>query len=385
MQEDIATAQSIPELPQQPIVPTLHNEDKKTHGKGIVFAFAALLTVVVLVILGVFYAVDRNVSQESAVTETSSRVIHIGLSLDDIGEVRWIKERDLMTQQVQAKGASVTTLVANSDDNTQIAQIQNFISQKADVIIIVAHNAQALSGVIDQAHKAGIKIIAYDRMILNSNPDLYLSFDSVKVGELAAQYVMAAVSKTIAVPNVAFVGGSETDNNAVLVKKGAMTILNPLIKAEKAKLVFDQFTTNWDPTTAYKNLNTFLNNGGKVDAIVASNDGTAGGVVQALKEHKLAGKVPVSGQDAELTAIKRLIDGTQTITLYKPIAALADKAIESAISMANGKAPKTTGVINNGKVNVPSYLMDPIPVTKDTIKNTVIKDGFYSTKDIYGN
>jgi ABC-type xylose transport system substrate-binding protein len=164
-----------------------------------------------------------------------------------------------------------------------------------------------------------------------------------------------------------------------------MSVLDPLVKAGKAKLAFDQYTPNWDAQTAYENLKAFLDKGGKVDAAVVSNDGMATGVTQALKEHGLAGKVPVSGQDAELTAIKRLIDGTQTITLYKPITTEAERAVEGAIDLANGKAPQTTGVMNNGKIDVPAFLINPVPVTKDTIKETVIKDGFYSAEDVYGN
>jgi D-xylose transport system substrate-binding protein len=382
-EENTTIAQPSPELVQQPVVPATQSNEK-THGKPFAIVLVVLLAVI-LVAVGVFYFLNKNSSQKSSVPTTPTKVIHIGLSLDTLAEARWAKDRDLMTQDAQAKGASVVTLVANNDDNTQIAQIQNFIAQKMDVIIIIAHNAQALSDVIDQAHKAGIKIIAYDRMILNSNPDLYVSFDSVKVGEFAAQYVMAAVSRTVAVPNVVFIGGSPTDHNATLVRDGAMSVLDPLVKAGKAKLVFDQYTDDWNPTIAYGNLEVLLNKGEKVDAIVSSNDGMATGVVKALAERGLAGKVPVSGQDADLTAVKRLVDGTQAVTLYKPIASEAERAIEGAIDLATGKTPQTNGVMSNGKIDVPSYLINPIPVTKDTIKTTVIKDGFYSSKDVYGN
>jgi D-xylose transport system substrate-binding protein len=378
-----AAIQPAPAVSQPPASAPAQGEAKKPHGKRMVILIT-LLIVAVLAGLSIFYILSARTSQKAEIGESQPPKISIGFSLDSISIARWIKDRDLITQKAQSLGASVVTLVANSDDATQVSQIQNLISQKVKVIIIVAHNANALSGVIDQAHKAGIKVIAYDRMILNSSPDLYVSFDSTKVGELAAQYVMAAVPKTVTVANVAFVGGSPTDNNATLVRNGAMSVLDPLVKADKAKLVFDQYTPNWDAQTAYNNLKAFLDKGGKLDAAVVSNDGMATGVIQALKEHGLAGKVPVSGQDAELTAIKRLVDGTQTISLYKPIATEAERAVVGAIDLANGKIPETNGVMNNGKTNVPSYLINPIPVTKDTIKDTVIKDGFYSTENIYG-
>ena len=391
MPEDLTTQQSAT-TPQPsvsapaptPVTQPLPNEPKKSHGKGVFVALLVLLVVIILAGLGIFYLLGSTGSQKTASAPAQNPSIRIGLSLDSLAIARWAKDRDDMTEKAESLGATMTTLVANGDDATQISQIQNFITQKVNVIIIVAHNAQALSAVIDQAHKAGIKVIAYDRMILNSSPDLYVSFDSTKVGRDEAQYVMNAVPKTVAVANVAFVGGSPTDNNATLVRNGAMSVLDPLVKAGQAKIVFDQFTTDWDANLAYKNLNTFLNTGVKIDAAVVSNDGMATGVVQTLKEHGLAGKVPVSGQDADLTAIKRLVDGTQTVSLYKPIALEADQAIISAVDMANGKVPKTTGVMNNGKIDVPSYLIDPIPVTKDTIKSTVIKDGFYTNDEVYG-
>jgi D-xylose transport system substrate-binding protein len=346
----------------------------------------AVLGLIIALIIGVGVGFSQKDKFFPSPGKTKpSTNIRIGLSMDTLKELRWTKDRDLMTAKAAELGATVTTLVADGDDKTQISQIQNFITQKVDVIVVIAHNGKALSAVVDEANKAGIKVIAYDRMIMNSNLDMYISFDSTKVGEYAAKYVLAAVPKTVAVPLVAFIGGSETDNNASIIRNGAMKILNPLIKSGKAKLTYDQqFTKDWNPDIAYKNLKKYLDAGGKVDAVVASNDGTAFGAIQALKEHGLAGKVPVSGQDAELSAVKRLVDGTQTISCYKPIAALANQTIEAAVDFASGKTPKTNGTMNNEKIDVPSFLIDPVPVTKDTIKDTVIKDGFYTTAEVYG-
>jgi D-xylose transport system substrate-binding protein len=357
--------------------------------KGSILLIVPVIIVVAILALVGYILVSNNVIKLAlpgqGAAATPAPTMRIGLSMDTLKELRWSKDRDLMTQRAGELGASVIPLVADGDDKTQISQIENLISQKVDVLIVIAHNAKALSGVVDEAHKAGIKVIAYDRMILDSDLDLYISFDSIKVGADSAQYVMAAVPKTVTVANVAFIGGSPTDNNATLVKQGAMSVLDPLIKSGKVKLVYDQFTTNWDPDIAYKNFNQFLNGGGKVDAVVASNDGTAMGAIQALTEHGLAGKVPVSGQDAELAAVKRLMAGTQTITLYKPLKALAYSAAENAVAIVKGKALTTNSKVNNGKIDVPSVLIDPVPVTKDNIKDTVVKDGFYTSSDVYGS
>ncbi len=348
-----------------------------------------IILVVMLILLSAVVGIGytqrfRFTPQKASQKSQPGKLIRIGLSMDTLKELRWAKDRDLMTQKAQELGATVIPLIADGDDKTQISQIENLITQKVDVIIVIAHNAKALSDVVNKAHNEGIKVIAYDRMITDSHLDMYISFDSSQVGNYSAQYVMNAVPKSVSVANVAFVGGSETDNNAFLVQKGAMSVLDPLVASKKAKLVYQQFTKDWNPDEAYKNLIKFLDAGGKIDAVVASNDGTAFGAIEALKAHGMAGKVPVSGQDAELAAVKRLIDGTQTVTLYKPIRLLADSAIESAVALAEGKIPTTNGTLNNGKIDVPSYLIDPIPVTKDNIKDTVIKDGFYTSQDVYG-
>ena len=318
----------------------------------------------------------------SSVT-SSGKLTRIGLSLDTLKELRWQKDRDLMQERAKQLGVSLDVLVAEEDDAVQIDQIENFISQKVDVIIVVAHNATALSPVIAEAHAAGIPVIAYDRMITKADIDAYISFDSEKVGKYAAEYVMKAVPEDISPVKIAYVGGAETDNNALLVKKGALSVLDPLVAQGKAKIVFDQATADWKPEVAYKNLKTFLDAGGQVDAVVAANDGTAFGAIRALKEHGLAGQVPVSGQDAELPAIKRLVDGTQTVTSYKPIRTLAYQAVATAVAMAEGKTFDMNATVNNGTKDVPSFLIDPIPVTKENIEETVVKDGYHSLHDIY--
>lgn len=316
-------------------------------------------------------------------TMAPEKTVRIGLSLDTLKELRWQKDRDLMQAEAKKLGATLDTVVSEEDDATQINQIESFISQKMDVIVVVAHNAAALVPVITEARAAGIKVIAYDRMITGADVDAYISFDSEKVGQYAAQYVMQAVPKEKNPVRVAYVGGSETDNNALLVRKGAMSVLDPLIANQTATLVFDQPTTDWKPDQAYRNLKAFLDAGNTVDAVVAANDGTAFGAIQALKEHGLAGTVPVSGQDAELPAIRRIVEGTQTISSYKPIRLLARQAMNAAVSLVNTGTFETNASISNGKNDVPSFLIDPIPVTKDNIKETVVKDGYHSLKDIY--
>jgi len=339
------------------------------------------LAIIVLVGIGLGARTFTTTSKPAA----PARIVRIGLSLDTTKIDRWSKERDIMTQKASAAGATLTTAIADGNSQTQASQIENFISQKVDAIIIVAVDANALGTAISDAKKAGIKVIDYDRLTFKSSPDLYISFDSTKVGQIEAQYVVDAIPKSVSVPKIAFVGGSPTDNNATLVRNGAMSVLNPLIDANQAKLVYDKFTPDWNSSDAYAGIKQYLDNGGTLDAVVCSNDGMAGGVVKALKEHGLDGKVPVSGQDGDLSAIQRIVDGTQTVSAYKPGKSLADAAITAAIALTEGKAATSNGTTDNQTTQVSSYLLDPVAVTKSNIQQTVVKDGVYTTEQVNGS
>ncbi len=340
------------------------------------------IIVAAVVIAGIWWTMASRPASNKAADVTPT--FRIGLSLDTYKELRWAHDRDLIAARAKSLGGAVTTLVADSDDKTQVAQIENLIAQKVDVLIIVPHDANAVAPTIAEAHKAGIKVIAYDRLILDSDLDAYVTFDSTLIGKYQAQYVMKAISSSIKTPNVALVGGSDTDNNAVLVHQGVMGVLNPLVTSGKARIVYDQYTPDWSADAAFTSIDNFLTKGGKLDAVIAANDGTAGGVIKALKAHGLDGKVPVSGGDAELPAVQRLVSGTQTVTVYTPFSEEAYKAVDLAYQYVKHQTPTTNGLTNNGQKDVPSFLLDSTPVTKDNIKQTVIKDGFYTSNEVYG-
>lgn len=342
-----------------------------------------LVGILLLTLLGATAYYFFGSKEDTNITQTPEKIVRIGLSLDTLKTQRWTVERDIMTAKALEQGAVVTTLVAEGDDAKQISQIENFISQKVDVIIVVPHDTTAQNEVLARAQAAGIKVINYDRLTQGSTPDLYLSFDSIKVGEVGARYVIDAISDTIEVPDVAYLAGSPNDNNAHLVSRGVMSVLDPLVASGTINLVYNEFTTEWSPDVAYKNLKAFLNNGGHVDAVITASDAIAYGAIQALAEHDLAGKVPVSGQDGELQAMQRMLKGTQTVSAYKPGRLLAEKAVTEALLFANGQNPETNATMNNGFMDVPSYLIDPIAVTKDNIDSTVIADGTYTRGQVY--
>jgi D-xylose transport system substrate-binding protein len=307
--------------------------------------------------------------------------IVIGFSMDTLKEERWQRDRDEVVKAAEKLGAKVLVQAANGNDALQNSQAENLLTQGVDVLLVAPHNGKTAATIVEAAHKAGVPVIAYDRLILDSDLDLYVTFDPVRVGELQGEYAVKRRPKG----NYVLIGGAPTDNNALLLREGQMKFLKPSVDKGDIKIVSDQWARDWQPIEALKimeNALTRVNN--QVDAVVASNDGTAGGAIQALSEQKLAGKVLVTGQDAELAACQRIVAGTQTMTIYKPIPLLGGKAAEVAVLLARKQAvPDPTKPVKNGKKDVPSILLEPIPVDKDNLLDTVIKDGYHKLENVY--
>ena len=337
----------------------------------LVFVFAAI-------VLCTIYFLNRELVLKQNYLANQKPII-IGFSMGTTREERWFKDRDFFVQRAQELGATINVSLSDYDVEKQILQIENMISQGASVIVVIPADSEKIWPAIEKAKEAGVKVIAYDRLIKNTDIDLYISFDNVKIGELQAESILAVINHG----NFAYIGGSPNDNNATLLKQGTMNILNPLIKNGSIKLVVDSFTEDWKPDLAYKTIEKYLDSGSSLDAVVAANDGTAFGAIRELQERGLAGKIPVSGQDAELSAAQRIVAGTQTSTVYKPINALASKAAEMAVDMASGQSVSTNSTIDNGKDLVPSYYLLPIIVNKDNMMDTIIKDGFHTYEEVY--
>ncbi|PJE53361.1 xylose-binding protein [Marinomonas polaris DSM 16579] len=304
----------------------------------------------------------------------------IGLLMSDLRLERWQKDRDLFTEAAESMGAKVYTQSANGDANTQISQIENMISRGVDVLVIVPENGEVLGNVLAEAKAEGIKVLAYDRLIKFADIDLYVSFDNIRVGEMQAEALLKRKPKG----NYFLMGGSPTDNNAKMFRQGQMNVLQPAIDSKKINIVGDQWAMGWSAEAALNIMENGLTaNANKIDAVVASNDSTAGGAIQALAAQGLSGKVVISGQDADLAAMRRIVAGTQTMTVYKPISKLAKTSAEMAVKLARGEKIKVNGQVNNGKKDVDAVLLTPISVTKDNLDSTVIADGFHSRNDVY--
>ena len=304
----------------------------------------------------------------------------IGFSIDDLRLERWTRDRDYFTQAADKLGAKVYVQSADASEQRQIAQIENLISRGVDVLVIVPYNATVLNNAIREAKKAKIKVLSYDRLILNADIDAYISFDNKTVGELQARSLVQLKPKG----NYYLLGGAPTDNNAKMLREGQLKVLAPLIDKGDIKVVGQQWVKDWSASEAMAIVeNALTANGNKIDAVVASNDATAGGAIQALASQKLAGKVAVSGQDADLAAVRRVIAGTQSMTVYKPLKEIASSAARLAVQLVRNEKPAYNAKLANGFKQVDTILLKPILLNKANV-DMLVKDGFYTQSQLAG-
>lgn len=312
----------------------------------------------------------------------------IGLSFSDFATERWARERDEMTKILTDGGFDVVSQEANHDAKLQNDQIKNMVTQGAKVLIVVAEDGDAAATAVDEVAKKGVKVIAYDRLIKSAKIAAYVSFDNVDVGRNQAKGVLAVKDSG----NFVLLGGSPTDNNAHLFRKGQMEVLEPLIKAKKITVVSDQWVENWDAANAKKLMENILTaTGKKFDAVVASNDGTALGALEAMRTAGMAGKVPISGQDATEAGCNSIARGELTVTILKDTRKLTPLASELAMKLAKGE--KNLGLTNaklseltgdkNKAGDVPCKFLQVFQVTKDNLKKLVVDSGFQSYEGVY--
>ena len=312
----------------------------------------------------------------------------VGLSFSDFATERWARERDEMSKLLKDAGYEVLVQEANHDAKLQNDQIKNMVTQGAKVIIVVAEDGDSAATAVEDVAKKGVKVIAYDRLIKTAKIAAYVSFDNVDVGRNQAKGVLAVKSSG----NFVLLGGSPTDNNAHLFRQGQMEVLNPLIKSGKIKVVADQWVENWDPANAKKLMENILTaTGKKFDAVVASNDGTALGALEAMKTTGLAGKVPISGQDATEAGCNSIARGELTVTILKDTRKLTPLASELAVKLAKGeknlglsdfKLAELTGD-SKKKGQVPCKFLKVFQVTKTNLKELVVDSGFQTYEGVY--
>jgi D-xylose transport system substrate-binding protein len=319
---------------------------------------------------------------------SKDKPIKIGLSISDFETERWPVEEAIMKKLAKERGAVLISQQANHDAKLQNDQIENMILQGVDVLIIIAEDGAAAASAVAEAARDGIPSIAYDRLVKSDKLSAYISFDNVEVGRTQARGILEKVNKG----RFALLGGSPTDNNAILFRKGQMEVLQPLIDKGDIIVVADQWVENWAPANATRIMENVLTaEANKVDAVVASNDGTALGALQAMKAQGLAGKVPISGQDATAAGCKSIVEDELTMTVYKDVRLLSPMAIDMAITLA--KKEPIEGLQNftleeltldkSLKGKVPCKFLKVVGVNKDNVYEEIVKSGFQSYDDIY--
>lgn len=304
--------------------------------------------------------------------------IKIGLSFDSLVIERWYREQDAFVAQATELGAQVYVQNANGEVAKQIEQIQYFIKNDMDAIVVIAIDGDALTPVISKAKEAGIKVIAYDRLINNANADLYISFDNAEIGQLLTNELLENTKEN---GNVIAIFGPYTDNNAKIIE----TEFNKLVADKKINIVKRVYAKNWKSEEAFYAVSSWINQGNEVDTVFCGNDDLAGEAIRALAEKRMAGKVCVIGQDGDLSACQRVVEGTQEMTIYKDVIKMAKLAAQYAVDLVNHKEIEGMETINDGSYEIPCYLLNPIKVTKENMDEVIIKSGFHQREEVYLN
>ena len=313
------------------------------------------------------------------VLSAQESAVHIGVLLDDVKLERWQRDSKLLQSHAHERGARITVKDAEASDSLQLQQAMQLLDSGINVLIVVPHDAEKAAAIVQAAERKHVPVISYDRLIKNSAVSLYISFDNLQVGRLQASALLSLAPSG----NFFLLEGATSDNNAHQIEKGHRLVLKPAEDSGHVTVIDEAWCPQWNQQDAYDaTVAALKKSDGKLAAVVAANDDTAAGAVQALAERKLAGKVPVSGQDADLAAIVRIIRGTQTMTVYKPLGPLAKRAIDAAVTLAHGGKVGATESFQNGSLSVPAILLQPIAVDQRNLGATVISDGFHSADEI---
>ncbi len=302
----------------------------------------------------------------------------IGLVLDSYVSDRWYLDKKLIMEKVKELGGECIVQVANGDPTEQVNISKKLIQQGVKVLIVVAVDAVKSAEIVAIAKAAHVPVISYDRLIMSSDIALYLSYNNTKVGEQQAQYML----DRFPTGKYVLLNGPVSDNNAVQIRNGQLKILQPHINNGKIKLLGDFILDDWGEIGALMKMDEFFySSEEKPEVIIAANDALADGTIQALPPD-LERKIVITGQDADLSAVRHIISGKQTMTIYKPIKPLAYMAAELALKLAKGGEAKGKTKFQSGGITVDAIFLEPIVVNKTNYNETVVKDGHVKASEL---
>ena len=374
--------------------------------RRILYSLLAVLIVAATLLSACQPAAPAATTEEEPAAESK---LAVGIVLPTKDEPRWVQDETRFKTALAEAGYEVELLFSQGSSAKEKENVEALLTKGVKVLIICPQDGNAAAAAVEEARKAGVKVISYDRLITNTEAvDYYVTFDSIAVGEAQAQYLVDGASGT-GNPLYLYAGAS-SDNNAFLFFEGAWNVLQPKIAdgtfviknsseavalQDKATLTRDemskiisQVTTNWDFNTA-KNLAesnlTIATAADKGDVfILAPNDGTARAIADAFAADKDVTSFLVTGQDAEKASVQYIIDGKQSMTVFKDVRTLVKDSITMAVALLEGKTPETTGSYDNGKIDVPAKQSEVISVDADNVKSALIDSGYYTAADFTG-
>jgi D-xylose transport system substrate-binding protein len=293
-----------------------------------------------------------------------------------------VKESNFFKLKGEELGATVYIEEADNNESLQYKKALEFIDKDIDVLCLIAVNTNTAAAIVRAAKQKDVKVIAYDRMVKSKDLDLYISGNNKKFGE----DMCASVLKIKPKGNYIILSGDKFDRSAIELQQSIDSTLAPHVQSGDIKILYKTFIEEWSGVNAGFELNQFLAlSGEKPDVILAAYDGIADGVINVLRKYNMDGNVLITGQDAELEAIKHITEGTQLMTVYHPLEVLGSKAAEIAFRLAQGKMPDKSEIsyTNNSIISVPTIKINSIPVLKENIDNVLIKTGVYTSQEIY--
>jgi|LSQX01.1.fsa_nt_gb D-xylose transport system substrate-binding protein len=328
-----------------------------------------LAVVLVAVLVFAIVACDKKSEQK-----------FVGISFPSTLVDRWPAEAEYLKNGLEELGYRAEIQYADEDANKQYTQCESFISQGVDLLVVCAVDTVSAAQIVETAHNEGVKVFAYCRLLEKCVPDGFIGEDNDMVGTLQGRYIAENVDKG----NIIVVGGSPADSNGILYHDKGVEAIQAKVDSGDYTIVADQFCNNWDPAIALANVENALTQcGNDVAAVLCSNDGLAGGAIEALAAQGLAGKVVVVGGDGELAAAKRILAGTQSMTVFKDSKLIAGTGVKALDAFLKGEKPAYNGVLDNGTAEIDAVLVDMIVVTKDNIKEIFVDGGVFTEAELY--
>ena len=338
----------------------------------------SIKTFLAMFFLGVYFLAGCDAFKEPSQTKD---VVTIGFVMDSLVEERWTRDRNIFISAAQRRGARVIVQFGEGSPANQIFQINYLIDQGIDVLVLVAVDPHYLTKTIMDVRQRGIPVLLYERMVYNAGANLLLAYDGKAVGAMQAREMLRQVENGA----ILIYNGLERDFYAKEVHEGIMDVLAEPIANGDIIMAEDYWPQRSRPEDAFEFLTAYLENNPPIDGIIASNDLQAEALIRALAIKRLAGKVAVIGADADLAACQRIVRGLQTMTVYKPINNIATVAANMAIDLAQDYRFTIHNGISDGSYRIPYYQLTPVAVTVDNMDDTVIRDGFHLTDEVYRN